>query len=172
MEKKEIYGLLDQMCEEIAILEKSRKANIGNQFIKNLATLTEEPDILEIIVDRMDKEEVPYLDEVLCNFTNINELSLTEKQIIKLSKIPAKSPVYSEDEVIGCILSSVSNKLTKPTIKKIAKSLERNVDDFFRDYLDLLWDNIFKANITEEEKDKARRIYEETKDWFFDEGWL
>lgn len=171
MEKKQIFVLLDEMCKDIEVMENSRRANISKVFLTNLATLTEEPNILQIIIDRMAKEDVPYLDDVLCNFTLIEDINLTEKQMIQLAKIPSKS-IYSEDEVIGAIIMSIKNKISKPTIKKIALSLEKSADTFFADYCDRLWDNIFKADITEEEKDKARRIYEETKDWFFDEGWL
>jgi hypothetical protein len=172
MEKKQVYVLLDEMCQDIEIMENSRSANLGKAFVTNLATLTEEPNILQIIIDRMAKEDVPYLDEVLCHFTLIEGIDLTEKQMIQLAKIPSKSTIYSEDEIIGAIMMSVKNKISRPTIKKLALSLEKSADTFFSDYCDRLWDNIFKADITEEEKDKARRIYEETKDWFFDEGWL
>lgn len=171
MKKEQVFVLLDEMCKDIEMMENSRSSNISKAFITNLATLTEEPNILQIIIDRMSKEDVPYLDEVLCNFTLIEDINLTEKQMIQLAKIPSKS-IYSEDEVIGAIIMSVKNKISKPTIKKLALSLEKSADTFFSDYCDRLWDNIFKADISEEEKDKARRIYEETKDWFFDEGWL
>ena len=172
MNKQEIYVLLDQMCREMAIIEASHSANVSKDFILNLVKLVEIDDILDIIIERMEKEEVPLLDSILCNLVNIDEIHLTEKQMKKLVSITRKHVVYAEDDVIYCIIKSAGKKLPKSVIKKIALTLEHNADDFFASYIDYLWDNIFKEDLTEQQKDEARRIYEETKDWFFDEGWL
>lgn len=172
MEKNEVNGLLDQMCQEISRIENSRIPNVSKDYILNLSKLVEEENILQYIIERMETEDVIHLDDVLCEILKIDGMNLTEKQMVKLAALPAKHPFYFEENIIACIIDSVEDKISHTTIEKIARSLERNTDDFFSDYLDCLWDNIFRDDITEKEKEKARKIYEETKDWFFDKGWL
>ena len=172
MKKEEINQLLDLMCQEMAYLEKAKNANISKDFTISLGKLAEVENILQHIIDRMYNENVPYLEEVLCNFVQLKGMNLNEKQMVKLSKVPTKSPIYSETDIVFAIMSCVEDKLSKTTIKKIALSLDHCADEFFSDYIDHLWENIFKDDISPKEKEKARKIYEETKDWFFDEGWL
>ena len=172
MQKEEINVLLDQMCEDIACLEVSKNSNINKEFIADLAKLVEVDNILDYVIDKMKTQEVPYLDELLCYFVNIDGISLSEKQMKKLISITKKPHIYSEEDIIYCIIQSVDTKLSKAIIRKIASSLQYGAEEFFSNYIDLLWNNIFKDDITEDQKEEARRIYEETKDWFFDEGWL
>lgn len=172
MEKNEINVLLDEMCNDMMFVEVSRNCNISKRFFINLGKLASEENILQHIVERMENEDVPYLDEALCFFTEMEGLDLTEAQMRTLAKVTTKSGIYKEEDIICCIVNSVNSKLSKPTIRIIARTLERCADDFFSSYIDKLWDNIFQKNISKFEKEKAKKIYEETKEWFFDEGWL
>ena len=51
MEKNEINGLLDQMCQEISRIENSRIPNVSKDYILNLSKLGEEDNILQYIIE-------------------------------------------------------------------------------------------------------------------------
>ena len=166
MKKEELDNILKKMCQRLESLD--RTGTVGKDFLKDLETITQEANICSYIIEKMAKEDIPLLDEVLVILIRDENMPLTEKEIVKLTTVP--TTIYCKDDFIECILDSIDEKLSKTTIRKIVKNFG-NDNDFLSDYLDLLWDKYLDED-DQEIKRKKKLIFEDAREWFFDEKWL
>ena len=167
MKATELDNILKEMCQKLESVEFTDRS-VGKEFFQHLATLTAENNICTYIIEKMKKEDIPFLDEILVILVRDANIYLTEKEIVKLSTVP--TTIYSKEDFFECILDSVEERLPKTTIQKIVKNFGED-HSFLSDYLDILWDKF----LDEEDpklKHKKKLNFEEAKEWFFDKGWI
>ena len=167
MKTEDLDKIIQEMCHKLESVEYTDRS-VGKEFFQQLAILTAEDNICSHIIEKMKKEDIPFLDEVLVILVRDADIHLTEKEIVKLTTVP--TTIYSKEDFIECIIDSAGDKLQKTTIQKIAKNFGDD-SSFFSDYLDYLWDN-FLDEEDQDLKHKKKLNYEEAKEWFFEKGWI